>query len=68
MIADLTCFHPEIALFRNLPEADKSLRLPCEMQSLFLRGQSSESLVRRTTCTPPRNPLISLTLRKIANF
>jgi hypothetical protein len=22
----------------NLPEADKSLRLPCEMRSLFLRG------------------------------
>jgi hypothetical protein len=30
--------------------------------------QSSELLVRRTTCTPPRNSLISLTLRKIANF
>jgi len=24
--------------------------------------------VRRTTCTPPRNSLISLTLRKIPNF
>jgi hypothetical protein len=52
----LASFHPEMALFRNLcvnpPEA----------------GQSAESLVRRTTCTPPRNSLISLTLRKIAHF
>jgi hypothetical protein len=43
-----------MALFRNLcvnpPEAD----------------QSAESLVQRTICTPPRNSLISLTLRKIA--
>ena len=57
-----------MVLFRNPPEADKSLRLPCEMQSLFLWGQSAELLVRRTTCTPPRNSLIFLTLRKIANF
>jgi len=49
-------------------EADKSQRLPCEMQSLFLWGQSTELFVRRTNCTPPRNSLISLTLRKIANF
>jgi len=48
----LTYFHPEIAFFRNPPvkdaaggEADKSLRLPCEMRSLFLWGQSAESLV-----------------------
>jgi hypothetical protein len=41
-----------MALFRNPPvkdaadgEADKSLRLPCEMQSLFHQGQSVESLV-----------------------
>jgi len=64
----LNSFHPEMALFRNLPKADKSLRLPCEMQSLFLWGQSAELLVRRTTCTPLRNSLISLTLRKIAHF
>jgi hypothetical protein len=30
--------------------------------------QSAELLVRRTICTPPRNSLISLTLRKIAHF
>jgi hypothetical protein len=45
-----------MALFRNLgvnpPEADKSAGF----------------LVRRTICTPPRNPLLSLTLRKIAHF
>jgi len=64
-----------MALFRNPPvedaaggEADKSLRLPCEMQSLFLWGQSAELFVRRTTCTLPHNSLIFLTLRKIANF
>jgi hypothetical protein len=48
-----------MAFFRNPPEADKSRRLPClpngmflkflfhrgEMQSLFLWGQSSKSLV-----------------------
>jgi len=41
-----------MALFRNPPvedtaggEADKSLRSPCEMQSLFLWGQSSEFFV-----------------------
>ena len=49
-------FHPEMALFRNLsvnpPEADKS----------------AGSFVRRTCCTPPRSPLISLTLRKIPHF
>ena len=57
-----------MAVFRNPPEVDKSLRLPREMRSLFLWGQSVELLVRRTTCTPPRCSLISLTLRKIAHF
>ena len=47
-----------MAVFRHPPEADKSLRVPCEMRSLFLWGQSAELLVRRTTCTPPRNSLI----------
>jgi hypothetical protein len=37
-------FHPEMALFRNPPEADESQRQPA---GLF---------VRRTMCTSPRNP------------
>jgi hypothetical protein len=37
-----------MAFFRNPPEADKSRRLPCEMRSLFIWGQSSKSLVRHT--------------------
>jgi hypothetical protein len=48
----LFSFHPEMALFRNPPvedieggEADKSLRVPCEIRGLFLWGQSAESLV-----------------------
>ena len=57
-----------MALFRNPPEADKSLRLPCEMQRRFLWGQFAELIVRRTICTPLRYSLISLTLRKIAHF
>jgi hypothetical protein len=81
-----TCFHPEIAIFRNPPvedaadgEADKSLRLPCEMHAqlnlylIFNRGGAYFSGVNlRNYLFPPeggtRNSLISLTLRKIANF
>jgi hypothetical protein len=29
----------------NLPEADKSLRLPCEMQSLFLWGYAQKIIL-----------------------
>jgi hypothetical protein len=60
-----------MAFFRNPPEVDKSLHLPCEMfillnaqpiqlgRGLFLWGQSAELLVRSTICTPPRNSFIS---------
>jgi hypothetical protein len=60
---------PKISWFpsRNGP-FPQSLRLPREMRSLFLWGQSAESLVRRTTGTPPRCSFIVLTLRKIAHF
>jgi len=48
-----------MALFRNLRVCPVKC-LPNETQSLFLWGQSAELLVRRTTCTPPRNSLIWL--------
>ena len=37
----------------NPPEADKSLRLPCEMRSLFLWGYTQKIILRRRI--NPRN-------------
>jgi len=40
--------HPQMALLPNPPEADKSLRLPCEMRSLFLWGYAQKTTRHRT--------------------
>jgi hypothetical protein len=56
----LAGFHPEMALFCNLLSLLK-------LRRDTLR-QSAGFLVRRTICTPPRNPLISLTLQKNVSF
>jgi len=43
--AKRTSVHPYMVFFPNPPEADKSLRLPCEMRSPFLWGYAQKIIL-----------------------